>query len=290
MKLLVTGRDGQVARALAMLANDAIEVVCVGRPELNLLNGDSVAQAIECHRPDVVVNPAAYTAVDKAESDVDAAYSVNRDGAGYVAAAAGAAGLSVIQISTDYVFRGDKSGPYLETDLTQPQGVYGASKLAGEAAVAAANPDHVILRTSWVYAPWGNNFARTMLRLAKDRDTIRVVADQHGAPTYAPDIAQGILVVAQALLDSPDKSELRGIFHMTSAGETTWAGFAEEIFAASRNSGGDWANVEPIATSEYPTTAKRPMNSVLSNSRYINAFARTLPSWRSGVQRFMSTI
>jgi len=285
MRLLVTGRDGQVARALVGLAAPDLEVEALGRPELDITDRSSIDRAIARFGPDLLVNAAAYTAVDKAESEADAAFAVNRDGAGNAAAAAAAAGIPVIHLSTDYVFAGDGTAPYRETDPTGPAGVYGRSKLDGEGAVGAANPAHVILRTSWVYAPWGNNFAKTMLRLASDRDAVRVVADQHGAPTYAPDIAEGIVAVARTALTGSRSGDWRGVFHMTGGGETTWAGFAEAVFAESASLGGPSARVEPISTADYPTPARRPANSRLDNSKFRAAFAHALPDWRDGVGR-----
>ncbi|WP_060610670.1 dTDP-4-dehydrorhamnose reductase [Aureimonas altamirensis] len=283
MRLLVTGREGQVAQALLAKQTDDLQIEALGRPTLDLTDPSSIDRAIAAFRPDVIVNAAAYTAVDRAESEEETAFAVNATGAGNVAAAAAAAGLPIIHISTDYVFPGDKATPYVETDPTGPQGAYGRSKLAGEAAVAAANPRHVILRTAWVYGPYGNNFLKTMLRLAETRDTLRVVADQHGTPTYAPDIAEGILAVAQRLVS--DASTPSGVFHMVSAGETTWAGFAEEIFRRSAALGGAAATVEPIGTSEYPTPARRPANSRLDTNLFTRTFAYRLPTWQSGIER-----
>jgi dTDP-4-dehydrorhamnose reductase len=288
IKLFVTGREGQVARALARGASDDVTVVCVGRPELDLGQRETIRNAIAAHKPDVVVNPAAYTAVDKAESESDLAFAINRDGAGHVAAAAAELGLPVIHLSTDYVFAGDKAAPYVETDPTDPQGVYGASKLAGEEAVAGANPAHVILRTAWVYAPWGQNFARTMLRLAADRDVVRVVADQQGTPTYAPDIADAVVAVARKITAAPDAQDWRGVFHMTGSGETSWAGFAEAIFEHSKARGAASARVEPITTADYPTPAQRPANSRLNNARFERVFKHTLPLWQDSVERFVT--
>ena len=293
MRILVTGRQGQVAGALAGLAGArpaGIEVAALGRPELDIADRASVERALARFSPDIVVNAAAYTAVDKAEAEEDAAFSVNAHGAANVAAAAAAAGLPVIHLSTDYVFSGDGDRPYREDDPTGPQGAYGRSKLAGEEAVRAANPAHAILRTSWVYAPFGHNFARTMLRLAEDRDVVRVVADQHGAPTYAPDIAGGILAVAKAALAEPQVDRWRGTFHMTAAGTTTWAGFAEAVFSASAARGGPSARVEPIATADYPTPARRPANSRLDNSRFRATFAHALPDWHDGVERCVAEL
>jgi dTDP-4-dehydrorhamnose reductase len=289
VKLLVTGRSGQVARALAGLTGSAA-IICLGRPELNICDRASVDRAIALHRPEVVVNTAAYTAVDKAESEPDLAFAANAGGAGNVAAAAARAGLPVIHLSTDYVFSGDKRSPYVETDPVGPAGVYGQSKLAGEEAVAAANPDHVILRTAWVHAPWGGNFVRTMLRLAGERDTVRVIVDQHGTPTYAPHIADALLAVARYVIAARDGGAWRGVFHMTSAGETTWAGFAERVFAAARHSGLNSASVVPIATSEYPTAARRPANSRLDNTRFDAVFRAPLPAWQVGVDACVAAL
>jgi len=290
LKLLVIGQDGQVARAMALAGSEQFAITCVGRPEIDVTDADSIRVAIERYQPDIVINPAAYTAVDKAESEADLAFAINWDGAGNVAAAAAAAGLPIIHISTDYVFRGDKAEPYTEEDQTGPTGVYGASKLAGEQAVAAANDAHVILRTAWVYAPWGNNFARTMLRLAADRDTIRVVADQHGTPTYAPDIAEAVLAVCRTIAADPDGTEWHGVFHMTNTGSTNWAGFAAEVFARSAARSGPSARVEPISTADYPTPARRPNNSRLNTDRFTRIFGHRLADWESGVEKFAKAI
>ncbi len=288
LRLLVTGREGQVAQALLALQNDDLQIEALGRPTLDLTDRSSIERAISAFRPDVIVNAAAYTAVDKAETDEETAFAVNAQGAGNVAAAASAAGLPVIHISTDYVFPGDKSTPYVETDETGPKGAYGRSKLAGELAVSAANPRHVILRTAWVYGPYGNNFLKTMLRVAATRDTLRVVADQHGTPTYAPDIAEGIVVVARRL--AADSGAPTGVFHMVSSGETTWAGFAEEIFRQSVQAGGAGAVVEPIPSADYPTPAQRPANSRLETKRFSDTFGYRLPAWETGVSRCLEAL
>ncbi|NDW05610.1 dTDP-4-dehydrorhamnose reductase [Jiella pacifica] len=284
MRILVTGRDGQVARCLADLADEGREVVCLGRPELDLTDRASIDAAIAKVRPDVVVNPAAYTAVDKAESDREAAYAVNAAGAENVAAAAAAAAIPIVHISTDYVFSGDKDAPYVETDETGPTGVYGASKLEGEKRVLAANPKAVVLRTAWVFSPYGNNFLKTMLRVGKDRDVLRVVADQHGTPTYGPDIAAGVLAVCEHALAEPDGA-WSGVYHMVAGGETTWAGFAEAIFERSKSRGGASAAVEPIPTADYPTPAQRPSNSRLDTRKFQAVFRHDLPPWQSGIDR-----
>ncbi|SJZ85573.1 dTDP-4-dehydrorhamnose reductase [Consotaella salsifontis] len=290
MKIIVTGRDGQVARSLAALSSETIEFVTLGRPELDVTKPETLRRAIAELAPAALVNAGAYTAVDKAESDQEAAFAVNRDGAGNVAAATAEAGIPIVHISTDYVFSGTKSVPYDETDAVEPQGVYGHSKLAGERAVAAANPAHVILRTAWVYSPFGANFVKTMLRVGKERDVLRVVADQHGTPTYAPDIAAGIAAVLARVAAEPEGADWRGIFHMVAAGETSWAGFAEAIFAESARRGGPSARVEPITTADYPTPARRPANSRLATAKFQRTFDHTLPAWRDGLSRCMDAL
>ena len=290
MRILVTGREGQIARSLAVLAHDELIVTAVGRPDLDITDADSIARAIEAGRPDILVNPAAYTAVDRAESRAWDAFAINRDGARNTAAAAAAAGLPIIHVSTDYVFAGDKATPYVETDATGPTGIYGRSKLDGEQAVAAANPAHVILRTAWVYSSYGSNFLITMLRLASDRDVVRVVADQQGTPTYASDIAQGIVAVARMVLAAPSGEDWRGIFHMVAQGETSWAGFAEEIFAHSALRSGPCARVEQITTADYPTLARRPANSRLDTTKFRATFEYALPDWKDGVKRCLAEL
>ena len=287
LRLLVTGRDGQVARALAELSGKTLDVIAVGRPELDLERSESIAPAVAAVRPDVVVNAAAYTAVDKAESERNRAFAVNETGAGAVAAAAAGLGVPVIQISTDYVFDGSKVTPYVETDATGPLSAYGASKLAGEQAVAAAHSRHVILRTSWVYSSSGANFLLSMLRLARERPQIRVVDDQHGSPTHAADVAEGAIAVAWALARG---SDAYGVFHMTAGGETTWYGFAKAIFAASASLGGPSAAVTPITTVEYPTPAARPKNSRLDCTRIATAYGIRLPNWADRVEDTVAAV
>jgi dTDP-4-dehydrorhamnose reductase len=283
MRIAVTGRKGQVARALDERGpGRGHEIVLLGRPELDLEDPGGTARAIARARPDLVVSSAAFTAVDAAESAAEAAFRVNGAGAGAVAAAAAALGVPVVHLSTDYVFSGEGERPWREDDPIGPRSVYGASKAAGEAAVREANADHVILRTAWVYAPFGHNFARTMLRLASTRDEVRVVADQVGTPTAAFEIAEGVLTVAENLARDPAPS-LRGLFHMTAAGAATWADFAEAIFAESAAHGGPAARVVRIATADYPTPAQRPANSRLDCSRLAATHGVALPPWRESV-------
>ena len=292
MRLLVTGRDGQVVRSLVERAESAgVTMIACGRPELDLERPEGVADAILPHRPDIVVSAAAWTAVDQAESEPERAFLANESGAGAVAAAARSLGVPVIHLSTDYVFAGDLDRPYREDDPTGPTGVYGASKLAGEGAVAAANPDHAILRTAWVHAPEGKNFLRTMLRLAETRDEVGVVADQIGTPTYAPDIADGVIAVARNLLARPSEIGLRGVFHMAGGGETaSWADFAEAIFAGRERRGGKPVRVRRLTTAEFPTPTRRPANSRLDCGKLRAFHAVALPDWRGGVERSLDRI
>ncbi len=283
MRIAVTGREGQVARSLLATAPSGIEVIAIGRPELDLANPASVLPALAAAQPDVIISAAAYTAVDKAESEPDSAFAVNAAGAGAVSEAAAKLGIPVIHLSTDYVFSGEKLAPYVETDPTGPISVYGSTKLEGELRVAAGNADHVILRTAWVYSPFGANFVKTMLRLAETRDELRVVADQRGCPTAALDIADAILAIAARLKADPDPA-LRGTFHLTGTGEATWADFATEIFAQSRALGGNSVVVTPITTAEYPTPARRPANSRLSGDKLAATYGIRLPDWKSSTE------
>lgn len=282
LRLVVTGRDGQVATALAGRAGPDLEVIRVGRPDLDLAAQGDPTGVFAAHRPDVIINAAAFTAVDRAESEPDLAWAVNARGAGLVARAADGLGVPVIQISTDYVFDGTGTRPMRETDPVGPLGVYGASKRVGEEAVAAAAPDHVILRTAWVHSPGGSNFVRTMLRLAESRDTVRVVNDQIGTPTSALSIAAALERVARNLVARPRDPALRGLFHMTdTGGPVSWAEFAAEIFRQSAALGGPAARVEPIPTVDYPTPARRPAWSVLDGGLLARVHGVTMPDWRA---------
>ncbi|KPF56785.1 dTDP-4-dehydrorhamnose reductase [Novosphingobium sp. AAP1] len=285
MKIAVTGRTGQVATSLIERGRAAgHEIVALGRPDLDLAVSDSVQRALDAVAPDVVVSAAAYTAVDKAETEPDLAYAVNANGASAVAKAAATRDIPIIHLSTDYVFDGALSRPYVESDATAPTGVYGASKLAGEQAVLALHAKQAaVLRVAWVYSPFGGNFVKTMLRLAADRDDVAVVADQIGNPTSALDIADGILAVARNLMVSADPA-LRGIFHMTARGEASWADFATAIFAASAQLGGVRADVRRIPTSDYPTPARRPANSRLDSRNIAQVHGVVLPHWRDALE------
>lgn len=277
-RILVLGRSGQLAQALAerVQHHPGLNLSRLGRPEFDLAHPERVAAKIAAHRPDVIVNAAAYTAVDRAEQDAAAAFAVNRDGAAAAAAAAEALGLPFVHLSTDYVYSGDKPEPYVETDATGPLGVYGRSKLAGEAAVRAAHAASLILRTSWVFSPFGGNFVKTMLRLGAERDELAVVDDQHGNPTSALDLADAILRIAPGLGDG-------GTYHLSNEGSTSWCGFARHIFATSRTAGGPAPHVRAIASADYPTPARRPANSRLSTEAFSRRFGFGLRPWREAV-------
>lgn len=291
MRIVVTGREGQVARSLIERAEDTdFEAITLGRPEFDLTGSAAeIIGTIGKARPDVIVSAAAYTAVDKAESEPDLAFAANEAGARAIAQAARSLGVPLIHLSTDYVFDGSKDAPYAESDATGPVGVYGASKLAGEKAVLAEQPNGAILRTAWVYSPFGANFVKTMLRLASDRDEIAVVGDQRGNPTSALDIAEGILRVASNLIDSADMN-LRGVFHMTAAGEASWAEFAEAIFAASGEAGAAAARVRHIRTADYSTAARRPANSRLDCTKLARTHGVRLPDWHSSLKEVVSRL
>ena len=288
----MTGAEGQVARSLreAAAADPNLVIGLGARPAVDLSQPDTVARAIEAFRPDLVVNPAAYTAVDKAESEPDLAFAVNRDGAGAVAAAAARAGAPIIHLSTDYVFDGTKTGAYVETDVPCPTGVYGRSKLAGERAVAEANDRHIILRTAWVYAPFGANFVRTMLRVAAERDRLTVVDDQVGSPTYAPDIAAAILSIATRIDAGGWRDEYAGVTHLCGPEAMTWCGFARAIVAGGARRGGRATPVDAITTADYPTPARRPANSRLAIERLGAVFGVRPPALQDSLDRCLDRL
>jgi dTDP-4-dehydrorhamnose reductase len=280
MRIAATGREGQVVRSLLERGRVADhDIIALGRPRLDLAgNLDDIVEAIVEARPDAIVSAAAFTAVDRAEAEPELALAINAKGAEAVARAANRLAVPLIHLSTDYVFDGCKASAYEEDDVTNPTSVYGKTKLAGERAVLDAHDNVVILRTAWVYSPFGSNFVKTMLRLAQERDEVRVVDDQRGNPTSAIDIAEGILAVADNLIRSPEPSR-RGIFHMTGLGEASWAEFAEVILAASSSAGGPACRVRRITTKEFPTPAKRPANSRLNCHKLARAHGVRLPDW-----------
>jgi dTDP-4-dehydrorhamnose reductase len=280
MRVLVTGREGQLARSLAERApgREGIQMVAVGRPELDLEVAGSAARAIADGSPDIVINGAAYTAVDQAEDEPARAFRINAEAAGEVAAAARKAGAAVIQISTDYVFDGSSREPYREQSATGPLGVYGRSKLAGEEQVRAANPDHLILRTAWVYSPFGRNFVKTMIAAAGTHDVLTVVNDQLGNPTSALDLADGILTTLEDWRQGR-RTGLGENYHLAGGGSTSWCGLAQTIMEQCRALGLPAAEVRPIRTEDWPTKAVRPQNSTLDCTKFARDFGFAMPQW-----------
>jgi dTDP-4-dehydrorhamnose reductase len=284
--ILVTGGTGQLASALAHGAG----IYRVGRPDFDFDRPETIETAFRAAAPRLVVNAAAYTAVDKAESEAEAAYRANRDGPAILARLCARADIPLIHVSTDYVFDGTKPDPYLEIDPVAPQGVYGASKLAGEEAVLMSGAKAIILRTAWVYAATGKNFVRTMLAVGKTRDRLTVVADQHGCPTTATDLADAILAIVARLDRTGWDPGYRGIFHAAGSGATTWHGLAVATFEEAGRHGANVPEVRPIATADWPTPAKRPANSRLDCTRLDVVFGVRLPHWRESLTRTVETI
>ncbi|HTJ03156.1 MAG TPA: dTDP-4-dehydrorhamnose reductase [Methylovirgula sp.] len=291
MRVAVTGSQGQVALSLLERgAEQGIEILALARPQLDLADPTTVLPVMSAAKPDIIVNAAAYTAVDLAESEEALAAKINDAGASAVAQAAATLGVPVIQLSTDYVFPGDLDRPYREDDATAPINAYGRTKLAGEDAVRAATPSHVILRTSWVYSPFGKNFVRTMLALGETRPALNVVADQIGQPTAALDIADAILAICHRLTTGPRSESLFGTFHMAGTGATSWADFADLIFAEASRHGRAPVAVTRIASDAYKTAAKRPANSRLDTQKLAEAYGVRLPAWQTSVSETVNRL
>lgn len=279
MRLLVIGRQGQLASCLAERARARldIELTMLGRPDIDLERPETLEPAIRGAAPDVIVNAAAYTAVDQAEDEPERAHRVNSDAPGVIAAAARSAGAVLIHLSTDYVFNGVSAEAYREDAPTNPRSVYGRSKLAGEEAVRQARGDHLIVRTAWVYSAFGKNFVRTMMTLAQTRDSLSVVADQLGNPSSAHDLADGLLAAADALQRGRGGT---GTYHLAGTGAASWHEFAVAIQEECARAGLPSAQVQPIATADWPTKAARPANSMLDCSRFAADFGFSMPEWR----------
>ena len=287
MRILVTGKDGQVGRAFSILAPSLGELIAVGRVECDLRDDASIRAAVRRSQPDVIVNAAAYTAVDQAERERDLCFQVNGHAPGIMAEESARLGALLIHYSTDYVFEGEKEAPYVESDPVKPLSVYGASKAAGEQAIALAGCRYLVLRTTWVYAAQGRNFLLTMLRLGAERPELRVVSDQIGAPTSATAIAQA----TARLIERSQADAARvpsGIYHITAAGSTSWFGFAEAIFA--RIAAARRPQLLPISTAEYPTPAQRPKNSLLCNDKFEREFGFRLGPWQEQLDEVMSHV
>ena len=297
--ILLLGANGQVGHALQTSLNSLGKVVACTRAQLDFDQtpeqfGRALGALMQQHQPTVVVNASAYTAVDRAQTEPELAQRMNALAPGLIAQAAQAAGACVVHYSTDYVFKGDQLTPYVETDATAPQSVYGQSKLAGEQAVASGCVRHLIFRTSWVVSAHGGNFLKTMLKLAQERDALSVVSDQVGAPTSAALLASITTQVLQTLLAQPGLDPRWGLYHLTASGHTNWHAYACYVIAQARRAG--WPikvqdeAIKPIATKDYPVAAARPLNSRLDTGKLCQAFGLTLPDWRLGVDEVLRAL
>jgi dTDP-4-dehydrorhamnose reductase len=287
MKILVTGRDGQVGGELAKVLTGLGEVIVLGRAHMDLSQTDAVRATLRAERPALIINAAAYTAVDLAQSDQDLAYAINAQAPGIMAEEAKKLGAALIHYSTDYVYDGAKSGAWVETDPTGPLSVYGQSKLAGEQAIASVGIPHVILRTSWVYGLTGKNFLLTMLRLAHSQPELSIVSDQIGAPTWSRTIAAATVAVLSKAASPARLSELSGIYHLCADGHTSWYGFAEKIFEHPVVTKKPILNA--IGTADYPTPAQRPKNSIMSTAKFEQHFGQ-LPAWENALSACLACI
>ncbi|MEZ9669507.1 dTDP-4-dehydrorhamnose reductase [Vibrio breoganii] len=283
MRVLVTGCNGQVGHCLVNQLQNNVELLAVDREELDITSRDAVFTLVSEFKPDFIINAAAHTAVDKAEDEVDLSYAVNCDGPKYLAEAAKNVGGTVLHISTDYVFPGNKQGVYSEEDETGPLGVYGKTKLAGELALVEANERHIILRTAWVFGEHGNNFVKTMLRLGKDREALSIVGDQYGGPTYAGDIARALITIMNKLSADNDSS-LYGVYHFSGAPHVSWYEFAQDIFQQAETKQLLKApTLTSITTDMYPTPAVRPENSKMNCDKIQRNFGIAPSNWRAAL-------
>lgn len=284
-RIAIVGRSGQVSRSVIEVLQAAeYDIQVFARPDFDLRDPAACANELACKRPDIVVNCAAYTQVDDAEGDPDQARLINAAAAEAIARGAAQADASIIHFSTDYVFDGTKTSPYLETDNPNPDSVYGHSKLDGEQRVALANARHVILRTAWVCSPYGRNFVKTILRLARDRPKLRVVDDQRGSPTFASDLAGLVGHIVEKLGKHPEEERLYGVFHAVNRGEATWYDLACATVAGAAKRGAVPVQVVPIGTADYPTRARRPAYSVLATNKLEAAYGITLRPWREALE------
>lgn len=283
-KFLITGAKGQVGHCLTEQLTGKAEILAVDRDELDITDRDAVFNIVKTFKPDVIINAAAHTAVDRAESEVELSEAINVKGPQYLAEVANEIGAVILHISTDYVFEGTGTGEYKEDDQTNPQGVYGRTKLEGEIAVQQANPRSIILRTAWVFGEHGHNFVKTMLRLAKDRDSLGIVGDQFGGPTYAGDIAKALIEMSNQILSG--KENAFGVYHFTGKPYVSWYEFAKAIFAEAelQNILEKSPLVNSIATSDYPTPAKRPANSRLDLTKIKQVFNIEPSDWQAALK------
>jgi len=284
VRVLVAGATGQVARSLVERASSwpGIELTALGRPTLDLEQPGSAGRVVADFSPDVVINAAAYTAVDQAEAEPDRAFRINSKGAGELAGAAAARGAAIIHLSTDYVFGGSADGACDEEAVPEPLNVYGHSKLAGEARVRAANPRHVIVRSAWLYSPFGRNFVTGMMAAAASRPTLTVVDDQLGSPTSALDLADGLLCVVDRWIEQPERG-IGNTYHLAGPAAMSWCAFATAIMDECRKRGLPAAEVEPIRSADWPAKADRPRNSALNSFSFGRDFGYSLPPWRDSL-------
>lgn len=292
MKILLLGKNGQVGWELARTLLPLGEVIALDRQQMDFANVEALRQTIQTIRPDVIVNAVAYTAVDKAESERETAFLCNAIAVDAIAQEAKKIGALLIHYSTDYIFDGTKNTPYLEDDAVNPLNVYGESKLAGENAILASGVDYIILRTTWVFAARGQNFLKSILRLAAERDTLNIVADQIGAPTWARVIAQTTAhIIQQVQQERAARKFVSGVFNLTSAGDTSWHGFAQKIVEfASPHCQLKTHVISPIPTSQYPTPAKRPLNSRLCTDKLTQRFGIVMPTWEVSLKLCMEEL
>ncbi len=286
--ILVTGGSGQVGTGIAQANRGRFEIVAPARGKLDLTDRDSIQAMIASRDWAAIINCAAYTAVDKAESDRDAAFAINGEAPGIMAKAAADRGIPLLHVSTDYVFDGTKDGFYNEDDPVAPLGVYGASKEAGERALLEAGRRHLILRTAWVVSPWGNNFVKTMLRLGAEREKLGVVADQVGCPTSAADIADTLLVLTERVLAGNDAPT--GTYHFVNAGQASWHDLATHVFKRAAQHGRVAPKVDAITTADYPTPARRPANSRLATDKISRDFGITPRLWQDAIDDILETL
>ena len=295
-KILLTGVNGQVGHALQKKLSNH-QVFALNREQLDFSDKDAIRRVVRAIQPDLIINPAAYTAVDKAESEPDLAYAINAIAPQVLAEEAAELNAAMIHFSTDYVYDGSKIENYVETDAVNPLSVYGKSKLAGELAINAVGLPHLILRTSWVYGAYGKNFLKTIIRLASERESLRIVADQFGAPTSSESITDAVIELLNTW--QPLDTNQTGIYHFTNQGKTSWHGFSSEIVSEYNRLAANKSlqmlkanveNIEPITTADYPTPAARPANSTLSNQKLKQVFNVSLPSWQKGLQQVMQSL
>ena len=291
MKILITGAQGQVGKELVSIANQrGFDVIAAGQTELDITQLKNIESYVEVHQPDLVINAAAYTAVNKAEEEQDITYAINRDGTANLAAVSKEKNIPLLHISTDYVFDGTKSEAYSENDAVSPLGIYGISKWQGEETIRQTLPEHIILRVAWVFGTQGNNFVKTMLRLAKDRDELSVVADQFGRPSPAKDIAKTLIILAEQY--QKEKTLEWGTYHYCGDEKVSWCGFAKEIFKQAKEQGliEKDIKVNAITTAEYQDPTKRPANSMLDCEKIKNTFGIEMPSWKESLNQVLTEL